>query len=63
MTVLAFSCVTFAFRADTYFKIAFLVGPQPYVRELSYAMVSGQISETLLLILGGYFATRRPERA
>jgi hypothetical protein len=60
MTVLAFSCVMFAIRAETYFKIAFVMGPQPFVRGLSSAMVIGQISETLLLILGGYLATRRP---
>jgi hypothetical protein len=61
--VLAFSCVMFAIRAASLFQIAFLMGPQPNVPELAFAMIIGHIRETLLLILGGYLATRRWEVA
>ena len=61
--VLAFSCVLLAIRLRNLFQIAFLLGPQPNVGALTYAMLSGQVFETVLLILGGSFATRRPEVA
>jgi hypothetical protein len=59
----AFCSLVFALRLGNLVQLALLPVPTWHLRDLSYALVNGQIREWLVLLLGGYLATRQPKVA